>query len=50
MAQPEPDSEPIQTYVAPSLKRKLEKVASSEDRSLAAYVRRVLEQHAKGIK
>jgi predicted DNA-binding protein len=46
MKTPEPDSEPLQTYVKPSLKKRLEDLASAESRSLAAYVRRVLTLHA----
>jgi predicted HicB family RNase H-like nuclease len=50
MSQPEPDTEPLQTYVSLSVKKRLEKAAASEERSVAAYVRRLLEQHVRRIK
>lgn len=44
------DNEPVQTRVASAVKKKLEKAAGAEGISIAAYVRRLLMQHAKEIK
>lgn len=39
---------PLQTHVPADLKKRLEKLAQAEERSVASYVRRVLEEHVKG--
>lgn len=44
------DSEQMQTRVASAIKKKIEKAANAEGISLAAYIRRLLMQHAKEIK
>jgi uncharacterized protein (DUF1778 family) len=41
---------PIQTRVPVDVKKKIDKAASAEGLSVAAYVRRLLLQHAKEIK
>ena len=46
----EQHTEPVQTYVSPLVKKKLERAAAADSRSVAAYVRRILEHYVKGIK